>query len=164
VVWADSGCQNTCMEVRRETMLPAPAERVWEAICQPGTMLYVLKGLFGFPALAGRLDPVREGERGRGWIMLFHVIPFARWTIQVASVNAATCTIVTREGGGLIRQWNHTLHVEPAPGGGCRYVDVIDLDAGPFTPIAAVIVSGIFRYRQGRLRNLASRHLAVMGD
>jgi hypothetical protein len=70
------------MEVCRETMLPAPAERVWEAICQPGTMLYVLKGVFGFPSLARRPDPVREGERGRGWIMLFHVIPFARWTIQ----------------------------------------------------------------------------------
>ena len=96
--------------------------------------------------------------------MLFHVIPFARWTIQVASVNPATCTIVTREGGGLIRQWNHTLHVEPSPGGGCRYVDVIDLDAGPFTPIAAAIVTGIFRYRQSRLRNLASRHLAVIRD
>ncbi len=50
------------------------------------------------------------------------------------------------------------------PEGGCRYVDVIDLDAGPFTPIAAAIVSGIFRYLQSRLRNLANRHLAVMRD
>lgn len=150
------------MEVRRETMLPAPPERVWEAICQPATMLYVLKGLFGFPSLAGRLDPIREGERGCGWIMLFHVIPFARWTIRVARVDPATRTIATREGGGIIRQWNHTLHVEPSPQGGCRYVDVIDLEAGRFTSAAAAVVAVIFWYRQSRLRKLSRRHLAVM--
>jgi len=150
------------MEVRRETMLAAPAERVWEAICQPGTMLYVLKGVFGFPSLAGRFDPIQEGERGRGWIMLFHVIPFARWTIEVAKVDPVTRTIATCEGGGVIRRWNHTLHVEPSPEGGCRYVDVIDLEAGPFTSAAAAMVAVIFRYRQRRLRKLARRHLAAV--
>jgi uncharacterized protein YndB with AHSA1/START domain len=43
-------------------MLPAPAERVWEAICQPGTMLYVLKGLFGFSRC---LNDLRAGHRWR---------------------------------------------------------------------------------------------------
>ena len=149
------------MEVRRETVLAAPAERVWEAICQPGTMLYVLKGLFGFPSLAGRFDPVREGERGHGWIMLFHIIPFARWTIEVVRVDPAARTIATREGGGIIRRWNHTLHAEPLPGGGCRYTDVIDLDAGAFTSATAAATAVIFWYRQRRLGKLARRHLAV---
>jgi hypothetical protein len=149
------------MEVRRETMLAAPADRVWEGICQPATMLYVLKGVFGFPSLAGRVDPIQEGERGRGWIMLFHVIPFARWTIEVAKVDPAARTIATREGGGVIRRWDHTLHVEPSPQEGCRYVDVIDVEAGPFTPAAAAIVNLIFRYRQRRLRKLARSYLAA---
>jgi hypothetical protein len=94
--------------------------------------------------------------------MLFHVIPFARWTIQVARVDPATRTIATREGGGVIRRWNHTLHVEPSPEGGCRYVDVIEVEAGPLTPAAAAVAGIIFRYRQRRLRKLARRHLAAV--
>ena len=93
--------------------------------------------------------------------MLFHVIPVARWTIEVVTVDPVTQTIATCEGGGIIRRWNHTLHAEPSPGGGCRYVDVIDLDAGPFTPVTAAVVAVIFRYRQRRLKRLARRHLAA---
>ena len=149
-----------CMQVRQETMLAAPAEWVWEAMCQPGTMLYVLEGMFRafrrWPAASTRSGKASEGVDG---IMLFHVIPFARWTIEVVKVDPVTRTIVTCEGGGIIRRWNHTLHVEPSPQEECRYVDVINLDAGPFTPAAAAIVAVIFRYRQRLCRSRTRHHL-----
>jgi len=52
--------------VRRETELGASRERVWQAMLQPSTMLYVLNGVFSFPALKGRIDPIAEGEVGTG--------------------------------------------------------------------------------------------------
>jgi hypothetical protein len=145
--------------VRRETGLDAPAARVWQAILQPATMLYVLKGLFSFPALAGRIDPISEGEVGRGWTLLFHVVPFARWTIEVVRVDPDHKTIITNEHGGMIRVWNHTLHVEElGPDRSC-YTDSIDVDAGPLTAVVAPCVGFIFSYRQRRLRHLARNHL-----
>lgn len=146
--------------IRRETELDAPAERVWQAMLQPSTMLYVLKGLFSFPALDGRIDPIVEGEGGTGWTLLFHVIPFARWTITVLTVDAATHTISTEERGGIMRRWDHTLHVEALDDHRSLYRDTIVIDAGLFTRVAAPVVGSIFAYRQRRLRLLARRHLA----
>jgi hypothetical protein len=145
--------------VTRETILEAPADRVWQAMLQPATMLYVLKGLFSFPALSGRIDPITAGETGAGWTLLLHVIPFARWTIHVVSVDPLMCTIATREGGGLIRRWDHTLHVERLDADRSRYTDAIVVEAGWLTPGVASTVGLIFSYRQWRLRRLARRHL-----
>jgi hypothetical protein len=152
--------RDVLVTVRRETDLDAPAAPVWQAILQPATMLYVLKGLFSFPALVGRIDPISEGEVGRGWTLLFHVVPFARWTIKVVRVDPDHKTIVTNEHGGMIRVWNHTLHVDELAPGRSRYTDSIELDAGPLTPVVAAGVGLIFSYRQRRLRRLARNHLA----
>jgi ligand-binding SRPBCC domain-containing protein len=141
--------------IHRQTDLDAPAERVWQAILQPNTMLYVLKGLFSFPALNGRIDPISQGEVGSGWTLLFHVIPFTRWTIKVVRVDPDAKVIVTNEHGGMIRCWNHTLHVEERDTTHSRYTDSIEVDAGPLTRIIAACVGFIFSYRQHRLRRLA---------
>ena len=127
---------------------------------QPSTMLYVLKGLFSFPALSGRRDPITEGESGTGWTLLFHVIPFARWTISIVRVDPGSRTIVTNEHGGVIRLWNHTLHVEAIDANHSRYSDTLEVDAAALTSVAAAIVNLIFAYRQRRLRHLARAQLA----
>lgn len=149
--------------VRRQTDLSAPVERVWEAILQPATMLYVLNGLFSFPALEGRVDPILEGETGAGWTLLFHVVPFAKWTISVVQVDPATRTVRTHEHGGMIRCWNHTLHAEALDATHTRYTDTIEVGAGALTNLVAVCVGFIFSYRQRRLRHLAREHLAAVG-
>jgi hypothetical protein len=141
--------------VVRSTDLDVPAARVWQAMLQPSTMLYVLKGLFAFPSLEGRFDALTEGERGTGWLLLFHAIPFAKWTIEIVRADPGTRTIVTNEHGGMFRSWNHTLHVDDLDANRSRYTDRIELDAGPLTGIAATTVGLIFSYRQRRLRRLA---------
>jgi hypothetical protein len=147
--------------IRRQTDLDAPAARVWQAMLQTGTMLYVVKGLFRFPALEGRIDPITQGESGRGWALMFHVFPFARWTIKVVRVDPDARTITTNEYGGMIRCWNHTLHVEELDAGRSCYTDSIDVDAGPLTPVVAPCVGLIFSYRQRRFRRLARKHLVA---
>ena len=58
--------------VHLETTLPTSADRVWRAMQSPVTFLYVCKGLFAVPALSGRAEPLRAGERGTGWLFAFH--------------------------------------------------------------------------------------------
>jgi hypothetical protein len=142
-----------------ETDLDAPADRVWQAMQHPATFLYVCRGLIGVPQLAGRSEPFRQGESGTGWLFLFHVVPLSRHTIRLEALDDSTRTMRSREHGGLLRQWNHTLHVEPRPDGRSRYSDTVEIDAGAITPVVAWVSVGIYRYRQRRWRKLARRHL-----
>lgn len=149
--------------IHLETILPTGAERVWYAMQSPVTFLYVCKGLFGAPALAGRAEPMRVGERGTAWGFAFHVIPAYQHTIEVAEVNDASRTIRTHEHGGVLRAWNHTLHVEPVDAQTCRYSDTVEIDAGRLTAFVAAIAVGIFRYRQRRWHKLVRQHLLPQG-
>jgi hypothetical protein len=142
-----------------ETELPTDADRVWSAMQYPVTFLYLVHGLFGMPALAGRSAPVVAGESGSGWLFAFHVIPAYRHTLEVVEVDPATRTLRTHEYGGVLKRWDHTLHAEPLGDGRCRYRDTITIDAGRLTPLAAVVARGIFRYRQRRWHRLVRNHL-----
>jgi hypothetical protein len=146
--------------IRVETELPAEADRVWSAMKHPASFLYICRGLLGWPALAGRTDPLAEGELGSGWLLLFHVLPMHRHHIRIVRVDENEHTIETDEHGGLLRGWHHTLHVERDRPGRSVYSDTVDLDAGRLTPLVAKLSVGIYRYRQARWRRLARRHLS----
>ncbi|WP_106399227.1 SRPBCC family protein [Actinocorallia populi] len=148
----------------RTTVLPADADRVWEAMQYPATFLYVCRGLLGVPSLAGRSAPLREGDQETGLLTLFHLIPFSRHTIHIAEVDAATRTIRTSEHGGPIRVWRHTLHAEPLTDGRCRYSDTVEFDAGRLTPLVAAAVKVLYRHRHRRWHGLVRRHLRPADD
>lgn len=150
--------------VHIETFLPADADRVWAAMLSPATFLYVCKGLLSFPALAGRTESLRVGERGTGWLFAFHLVPAYRHTIEVVEVDESTRTVRTREHGGLLKAWNHTLHAEPVAADSCRYSDTVDIDAGMATAVVAKVAVGIYRYRQRRWRKLVQRHMVTKSD
>lgn len=149
--------------IHLETILATSAERVWYAMQSPVTFLYVCKGLFGVPALAGRAEPLRVGERGTAWGFVFHVVPAYQHTIEVVEVDDVNRTIRTHEHGGVLRAWNHTLKVEPVDAQSCRYSDIVEIDAGRLTAFVAAIAVGIFRYRQRRWRKLVRLHLLPQG-
>jgi hypothetical protein len=149
--------------IHLETTLPTCADRVWQAMQSPATFLYVCKGLFGVPALAGRVEPLRVGERGTAWLFAFHLIPAYRHTIEVTEVDETNRTIRTREHGGILTAWNHTLHVAPVDENTCRYSDTVDIDAGRATALVAAIAVGIYRYRQRRWHKLVRLHLMPQG-
>lgn len=145
------------------TELPVDADRVWTALLDPETFRYVCRGLFGFPALAGRTEPFHAGEQGSGWLLLFHAVPLHRHTIRVVELDPATRTMRTEEHGGVLRAWNHTLHVQPVSPRSCRYSDTVDIDAGPLTALVARAAVLIYRYRHRRWHRLVARHLAAAG-
>ena len=130
---------------------------------QPATFLYVTRGLLGMPALAGRSEPVTAGEAGSGWLFAFHLVPAYRHTIEIVDVDEETRTLRTHEHGGVLRRWDHTLHVEPVSDGVCRYRDTVTIDAGRLTPVVAVMAVGIYRHRQRRWHRLVRKHLLPTG-
>lgn len=141
-------------KVHIESDLAADLDDVWDAMQLPATFVYVCRGLFGVPALAGRTEPLHAGERGSGWLIAFHVFPAYRHTIEVRSVDEESHTIRTHEHGGVIDSWNHTLHVESAGPGRCRYSDTIEIEAGRLTWVVTLVARGIFRYRHRRWHRL----------
>jgi hypothetical protein len=149
--------------VQIETVLPTTADRVWPAMLSPVTFLYLCKGLFGIPALTGRAAPLRLGERGTAWLFAFHLLPAYRHTIEIVHIDEAAGTVRTHEHGGILRSWNHTLHVEAIGEQSCRYSDTVEIDAGAATAIVARVATGIFRYRQRRWHKLVRRHLLPQG-
>ena len=149
--------------VHVETILPTDADRVWAAILSPVTFLYVCKGLLGFPALSGRSEPLRPGERGTGWLFAFHLIPAYRHTIEIVEVDHVSKTLRTHEHGGILKAWNHALHVEPIDEHSSRYSDTVDIDAGAATALVATLAVGIYRYRQRRWHKLVRRHMMPQG-
>jgi hypothetical protein len=149
--------------IQVETELPTGAECVWQAMKHPASFLYVTRGLVGFPALAGRTDPIRAGEAGRGWVLAFNLVPAYRHTIEVIDVDDQTRSIRTHEYGGTLRRWDHTLHVEPIGETRCRYRDTVVIDAGPITRLVCLVAIGIYRYRQRRWHRLVRKHLLPTG-
>jgi len=143
-----------------ESIVRAGADRVWDALRYPGTFLYVTRGLLGFPSLVGRTAPFELGEADSGMLMLFHVLPLSRHHIHLVEMDPATMTMRTEERGGLIRSWQHTLHVEAIDARSCRYTDTVVVDAGPFTAALAVSAEWLFRYRHLRWARLARRQLS----
>jgi hypothetical protein len=157
---ADSS-QARCRTVSVATDLDAPAARVWQAMLLPATFLHVTRGLIRMPALEGRIDPVVAGESGTGRLWAFGVVPLHRHTIEIAGVDPDTGTLSTHEHGGVLHRWDHVLRVEPAGPDRSRYSDTVTIEAGPLTPLVALLAAGIYRYRQRRWRRLARAHLAV---
>lgn len=149
--------------VRVQTELPTDADRVWAAMCHPASFSYVCRGLLGLPVLNGRTEPMCEGESGTGWLFLFHFIPFSRHTIHLVEIDPATRTLRSEEHGGVLRMWNHTLHVEPVTEQTCRYSDTVAVEAGPLTPVVAHVAMLIYQYRQRRWHKLVHKHLLPAG-
>lgn len=145
--------------VRIDSELPTDADRVWSAIQHPASLTYVCRGLLGVPALAGRTDTARVGESATTRLMLFHCIPLSRHTIHVVAIDQVGRSMRTHEHGGILRSWNHTLHVAHVSARSCRYSDTVEIDAGAWTPVVAMLARLFYRYRRRRWHRLVRRHL-----
>ena len=137
------------------THLEASSDSVWAAVKTPAAFRRVTRWLITMPVISGRSDAWREGEVVVGWVFLFGVIPFSRHHLYVARIDDATRTMSSREGGGLVKSWNHDIIVTPTGLESCDYRDRIEIDAGLFTPVVALYARWFYRMRQRRWRRLA---------
>jgi hypothetical protein len=142
--------------VRRSTDLDAAPDVVWAAVRTPQAFRFVTRGLLEWRPLRGRVDPWRAGEEATGWLLLGEVLPFSRHRLRVAEIDDDARILRSDESGGLVRSWRHDLLVEPLDDGRTRYTDVIEIDAGAFTPVVAAFARWFYGVRQGRWRQLAA--------
>lgn len=137
------------------TVLAAPADVVWSAVTTPHAFVHVANGMLRFPA-AERVDrPWRVGDELRGWTLLFGVLPFSIHRLTIVSIDHHGRTLVSHEGGGIIRSWRHELSTKPLDEHRCEYTDRIEIDAGPMTAMVAAFAAVFYRHRQRRWRRLA---------
>ena len=145
------------------TPLEADADVVFEAVTTVDAFRHVTAGLLTYLPARGRTGRLHEGLEMRGWLLLGGVVPFSKHRIAIVSIDPATRTMRSDEGGGVIRSWRHRITVTPIGPGRCRYEDEIEIDAGALTPAVCAFAAGFYRLRQRRWRRLAPL-LAVVAD
>lgn len=141
--------------VIERTDLDAPADLVWSALSSPAAFVLVANGMIRFPAAERARGPWRDGDVVEGWTFLFGALPWARHHLRVHAIDATSRSRESREHGGLVRRWDHTIVVTPLGERRCRYEDRIEIDAGPLTPAVAAFARVFYRYRQRNWRQLA---------
>lgn len=145
--------------IRRSTDLPLPAERACELAQNPALFAFVVRPFLRVTGLPETFAPadeaaIRSGaEQLTGRLWWFGVVP--AWRHRLRVVSATATELRTREGGGPVRTWNHTLTFEPRGEDACRYTDAVEVDAGPLTPLVSCFARLLFRWRQARWRQLA---------
>jgi hypothetical protein len=142
-----------------ETLLPAPADRVWEALQRAETLQRIAAPLLQFRAAeAGGLPALwREGAEARLRLYLFGLLPVGHHTIRVDVADRERGEIRTRESGGMAPVWNHTIRIAAVGEGATRYSDEVDIRAGIRTPLVWLFAWFFYRYRQRRWRALLIR-------
>lgn len=150
------------------SVLDCPPGRAAALLSKTATFLHVVRPVF---AVANRHElPERfaTGDRLDVRMRLFGILPQPRHRIEIVelAVGPDGGRAQTRESGGLIRKWNHTLLAEPIPGNPqrTRYTDRVDIEAGlGLTRAVAALSTRFYRHRQRRLQALAERIAAADG-
>jgi ligand-binding SRPBCC domain-containing protein len=143
--------------VRVSTRLPVPPELAWDTVKRTDTLRYVTRGLLGFRAEGEIPERLSEGETYRMRLLFFGVLPAWHHEIHVARLDDASHEIRTEERGGPVRDWRHRITVDAEGWGATRYMDEIQIAAGPLTPFVWLYAQLFYRYRQWRWRRLARR-------
>jgi ligand-binding SRPBCC domain-containing protein len=139
-----------------ETVLPAPADRVWEVLQRTETLQRVAAPLLQFRAVesGGMPGLWREGTEARLRLYLFGLVPVGRHTVRVDVLDQERGEIHTRESGGMAPVWNHTIRIAAIGDGATRYSDAVEIRAGMRTPLVWLFAWFFYRHRQRRWRAL----------
>lgn len=142
-------------EIVVSTDLPVDAEQAAALIADPRTFLHVCRPVLGVRGGAGMLpDEWAVGQRLDLRLTVLGV-PTVKHRIEIVEADPQRGFARTKEHDALLPVWNHTLSVEPATDGTCRYTDRVETGPGLRGRIAKAVGTPFFRHRQRRLRRLA---------
>ncbi|MBX7073930.1 MAG: hypothetical protein K1X71_12350 [Pirellulales bacterium] len=141
--------------------LSLSADEAFRLALRYDTFLFVTRGAMRVVPLAAAGNAVslapkewRPGDHLTLSIRLLHLPVAYQHELAVERVDPVAREISTREHGGLMKAWNHTLRFEAAGAHHCRYTDEVDIDAGWLTLPVCRFARLFFRYRQWRWRRL----------
>jgi len=86
--------------------------------------------------------------------MLFGFIPLWKHQLYFAEIDSVERHLSTQEHGGLVSVWNHQILVHDISNNKSRYEDIVDIEAGLFTPLVWFFAQVLYRYRQKRWKRL----------
>ncbi|MEM0927702.1 MAG: hypothetical protein AAGI89_00270 [Pseudomonadota bacterium] len=108
-----------------------------------------LKSVLGAQPGLGAL-PDRNAAVGDRFVFPLKVLGIAlgQWSIEVITADDDARVLASREHGGPLKRWNHTLTVIPDGEHACTYRDEIDVDAGALTPLFSSYARSLYTARQ----------------
>jgi hypothetical protein len=147
------------MKVSVESVLPCPAEKVWDEVQRSALLLEVARPLVRIVPANGHQFPERwlEGATVRCKSYLFGIIPLGTHTIFLERIDSVAREIQSRESDSLIRRWDHLVRVQPTSDGWTHYRDEIIIEAGWVTFFVWLFAQWFYRHRQRRWRQVAHR-------
>src|SRR5205085_7410623 len=107
------------MRVYVESVLPCPAEKVWEEVQRPALLREVTRPLMRLVAADPLQLPERWPERKtmRFRVYMFGIIPLGTHTIFLERIDSEAREIQSRESEWLVRRWDHLIRIRPAANG-----------------------------------------------
>lgn len=138
------------MRIEPTAELEAPADAVWNALRKSETLRYVARPLLCFEGDLPRRWPVRGGVVRVERMLLLCVVPAWGHELRFVRVDDEGYEMLTNEGGGPIKEWNHRIRVEPLSERLCRYTDEVEVRAGVLTPLVWCFAQLFYRHRQMR--------------
>lgn len=145
------------MIARIETSLPTSAERVWQLLLKRDTFRYITRGALSFDGIEHWPQQFAAGMTVTTRMRLFGIVPLWSHQLRLVQVDERERQLLSHEHGGLVRRWNHRIKIDEDGAQQCHYIDEIDLDAGPLTPLIWLFAHLFYRYRQMRWRYLARK-------
>lgn len=149
--------------VLRRSVLPLPADLVWERVTTPEGIQDELSPILRMtmpPGLRGRTladaDALAGRPLGKSWLLLFGVLPVDYDDMTLAEVGERRFHEQSRM--LLLPSWQHEREVVPVSGG-CEVTDRLTFDArlAFLEPVARRIVELLFAHRHRRLAAWARR-------
>ena len=145
------------VEFSLSSYLELPLEQVVDLVGQPSTLFYVARPLVFFRPVKGQDLPDRWQE-GTYWfrLSLFGLFPMGRQAVVISYPAGPGFSLLDDGHSRLIKKWRHLIKLTPE-GQGCRYQDILEIDAGLLTPLVAGFARLFYRHRQRRRLKLADQ-------
>lgn len=107
----------------------------------------MIKATEGLATYKGLTDlSFEQGKSYETYVTVWGWMHNPHYQIYVERLDAAERVMFSREQGRAIRQWDHTLTVEPDPQG-CIWTDRIVVDSGLLTGYMIRVARHLYQYR-----------------
>ena len=113
----------------------APAPKLWAIATDWKCLRRAVGGMATFGPLPD--EPMHKGQVIRTTVSLFGLLPAFPYTLEIREFNETAMHLESRESGGGIDRWEHTIDVEPRDHGS-RLSDKLVISAGWRTPFTAL--------------------------
>lgn len=136
---------------------PRDADTVFAEAIDIPAMIHATRGLATYQGLPD--GAFQEGQSYQTYVTVWGWMHNPRYQIHVERLDPAYRIMQSREQGRGIRQWDHTLTVDPVDGGAI-WTDAIIVDSGLMTGYMVRVGRYLYKYRH-RMRDASQITAAI---